>query len=159
MQEMNDDDEQVATAWKESPELVVGLGLLCAKTNHCFQATVSLGWHKHLRGCIAVCTCCKCLLRHNSELPHVTVHSWQPLTAGGEVTLKQACFVLIELKQEGHIRDAVFGKLMRILAKVLLPKDNVMPPFLYLVERVMQSHSSDNCLYHACPQNHYIWPH
>lgn len=48
--------------------------------------------------------------------------------------MKQACFLLLELKRMCGFRDQGFDKLMRILADAILPEVNIMPPSLYLVD-------------------------
>lgn len=78
--------------------------------------------------------------------------------AGAKLTMKQTCFLLLELKRLCRFPDKGFDMLVRSLADTLLPEDNIMPSSLYLVERVMQSHLSDSCSYHACPEDHHIWP-
>ena len=42
---------------------------------------------------------------------------------------------------------------------VLLPKGNILPPSLYLAERIVHSRPPDSCAYHACPEDHKVWPH
>ena len=53
----------------------------------------------------------------------------------------------------------MFDVLLRTLAEAFCPPGNIMPPSLYLVEKLMQTRSTDSCSYHACPKDHHIWPH
>lgn len=73
--------------------------------------------------------------------------------------MKQACFLLLELKRKHRLHDTAFDILMRCLAEVLLPEGNILPPSLYLVERLLQSRPPDTCAYHACPKDCKVWPH
>ena len=73
--------------------------------------------------------------------------------------MKQACFLMLELKRTHGGHDTLFDVLLRTLAEALCPPGNIMPPSLYLVEKLMQSRSTDSCSYHVCPKDHHIWPH
>ena len=73
--------------------------------------------------------------------------------------MKQTRFLFLELKRMCGVRDNAYDKLTRTLAEVVLPTDNIMLPSLYLVEKVVQSRPPDSCLYHACPKDHFVWPH
>lgn len=55
--------------------------------------------------------------------------------------------------------DTFFDMLMRFLADIVLPEGKILPSSLYMVERVMQSRLPDSCSYHACPHDHFVWPH
>lgn len=73
--------------------------------------------------------------------------------------MKQACFLMLELKQKYGGHDTLFDVTLRTLAEAFCPRGNIMPPSLNLVEKLVQSRSTDSCSYHVCPKDRHIWPH
>lgn len=49
--------------------------------------------------------------------------------AGAKLTMKQACFLLLEFRRNW---DTAFDVLMRMLVGVLMPEGNILAPALYL---------------------------
>ncbi|DBB05418.1 TPA: hypothetical protein ACH3X1_012384 [Trebouxia sp. C0004] len=82
----------------------------------------------------------------------------QAIYEGATLTVRQACFLFLDLKRKCRIRDVALDMLMRVLADVVLPQRNILPSSLYMVERVLQSRPPDSLCYHACPNDDFVWP-
>lgn len=92
------------------------------------------------QACSVGCICCHlCQDIQNDVLP-----------ANASITVRQACFLLLESKQKRHVRDSALDVLLQTLSNLFLPRPNLLPPSLYLLEHVMQSRTPNSCMCHAC---------
>ena len=59
--------------------------------------------------------------------------------------------MLMDLKHSKGIKDGVFDDLLYAMHYYLLPEGNLLPPSLYLMEKIIEVLHPDACEWHACP--------
>ena len=78
--------------------------------------------------------------------------------AGASLTVKQAAYLLLDLKRQHKQRDTHFDMLVRLLSVAILPPGNLLPPSLHLIEKVLDVKAIHSYAYHVCPNDHHSWP-
>ena len=92
-------------------------------------------------------------------MSHSYTENSRKLTAGAKLTVKQASHLLLSQNIEHKERNTNFDKTVRLLADVLLPAGNILPPSLHLMERIVGVHAPAACSYHVCPNDCHSWDH
>lgn len=80
-----------------------------------------------------------------------------PLYDGAGITVGEAVFTFLSKKVEDCEGDTACDKTYRLLHEVLLPKQNLFPPSLYMLRRLAGVEDLDNYERHVCPEDHYVW--
>lgn len=78
-------------------------------------------------------------------------------SAGAKLTVRQACYLLLQQKRDHKQRGLAYDMQMRTLKDVLLPSDNLLPPSLHLMEKVAGSMSVTDVSYHVCINDCFYW--
>lgn len=81
------------------------------------------------------------------------------LCAGAQLTVRQACHLFLSMKRAHCQRDTHFDISVRLLANVLLPVGNILPPSLHLMEAVVGVKPPASCAHHVCRNDCYSWEH
>ncbi|KAK9789014.1 hypothetical protein WJX73_006259 [Symbiochloris irregularis] len=75
---------------------------------------------------------------------------WQSGDETGSLTVLQAAFTMLKLKEDGKIHDGTFDSLCRFISSVLLPAGNLFPPSLHVCTALVGAAQLEDYQHHIC---------